>query len=152
VGVTQVELDVLTGDMHMQKVDIYMDVGASINPAIDIGQIEGAFTQGFGLFCMEEHIWGNEDHSWIRRGALLTRGPGTYKIPGFNDVPLELNVWLAPKMKNKFAVHSSKAIGEPPLFLGATAFFATKHALMSARAEHRHERPAYARYMHACMQ
>ncbi|CAK4126031.1 unnamed protein product [Aphanomyces euteiches] len=142
VCVTQVELDVLTGDSHMQRVDIYMDVGASINPAIDIGQIEGAFIQGFGLFCMEEHVWGDTNHPWIPRGAFFTRGPGAYKIPAFNDVPLEFNVWLEPKMKNKLAVHSSKAIGEPPLFLGATAFFATKAAIEAARKEH-HNTPDF---------
>ncbi|OQS02432.1 xanthine dehydrogenase [Thraustotheca clavata] len=136
VGVSQVEIDVLTGDVHMTKVDIYMDVGASINPAIDIGQIEGAFIQGFGLFCMEQHVWGDSDHPWLPRGALFTRGPGTYKIPSFNDVPLEMNIWLEPNKKNKFAVHSSKAIGEPPLFLGATAFFAIKDAIAAARKEH----------------
>ncbi|RHZ22407.1 hypothetical protein DYB37_001144 [Aphanomyces astaci] len=136
VCVTQVELDVLTGDTHMQSVDIFMDVGASINPAIDIGQIEGAFLQGFGLFCMEQHVWGDANHPWIPRGAFFTRGPGTYKIPAFNDVPLQLNVWLEPNMKNKLAVHSSKAIGEPPLFLGATAFFAIKAAVDAARLEH----------------
>ncbi|CAK4609252.1 hypothetical protein LEN26_006671 [Aphanomyces euteiches] len=142
VCVNQVELDVLTGDSHMQRVDIYMDMGASINPAIDIGQIEGAFIQGFGLFCMEEHVWGDTNHPWIPRGAFFTRGPGAYKIPAFNDVPLEFNVWLEPKMKNKLAVHSSKAIGEPPLFLGATAFFATKAAIEAARKEH-HNTPDF---------
>ncbi|RHY33612.1 hypothetical protein DYB32_001514 [Aphanomyces invadans] len=136
VCVTQVELDVLTGDTHMQTVDIYMDIGASINPAIDIGQIEGAFIQGFGLFCMEQHVWGDANHPWIPRGAFFTRGPGTYKIPAFNDVPLQFNVWLEPNMKNKLAVHSSKAIGEPPLFLGATAYFAIKAAIDAARLEH----------------
>ncbi|OQR93686.1 xanthine dehydrogenase [Achlya hypogyna] len=141
VGCTEIELDVLTGDVHMRQVDIYMDIGASINPAIDIGQIEGAFVQGFGLFCMEQHVWGDDDHPWLPRGALFTRGPGTYKIPGFNDVPLQMNVWLEPQMKNKLAVHSSKAIGEPPLFLGATAFFAIKHAVAAARAEHHHDMP-----------
>jgi len=119
----------------MQKVDIYMDVGASINPAIDIGQIEGAFMQGFGLFAMEEHVWGDKEHPWLPRGTLFTRGPGAYKIPGFNDVPLELGIWLEPSKKNSFAVHSSKAIGEPPLFLGSAAFFAIKEALYCARAE-----------------
>ncbi|EQC41233.1 hypothetical protein SDRG_01208 [Saprolegnia diclina VS20] len=136
VACTEVELDVLTGDVHMTQVDIYMDVGASINPAIDIGQIEGAFLQGFGLFCMEEHVWGDENRPWLPRGGLFTRGPGTYKIPSFNDVPLQMNVWLEPQLKNKLAVHSSKAIGEPPLFLGATAFFAIKAAIAAARAEH----------------
>ena len=74
-----------------------MDVGASINPAIDIGQIEGAFVQGFGWAMLEELVWGSEDgHAWLPPGHCMTRGPGTYKIPSFNDVPVELNVTLLP--------------------------------------------------------
>jgi xanthine dehydrogenase/oxidase len=72
-----------------------MDVGASINPAIDIGQIEGAFVQGFGWAMLEELVWGSEDgHAWLPPGHCMTRGPGTYKIPSFNDVPIEMNVTL----------------------------------------------------------
>eukprot|EP00794_Sanderia_malayensis_P018317 gene18317-biopygen12264 len=82
-----VEIDCLTGDHQVLKTDIVMDVGQSLNPAIDIGQIEGAFTQGYGLFMMEQLV-----HS--PSGVLLTRGPGAYKIPSFNDVPTEFNVSL----------------------------------------------------------
>ncbi|GMF37068.1 unnamed protein product [Phytophthora fragariaefolia] len=135
VACTVVELDVLTGDFHMLSVDILMDLGASINPAIDIGQIEGAFMQGFGLFALEELVWGDDWHPWVKRGNLFTRGPGAYKIPSANDVPLDFNVWLQSNQKNKFAVHSSKAVGEPPLFLGSSAFFAVKEAIYSARAD-----------------
>ncbi|KAG7399668.1 xylitol dehydrogenase [Phytophthora boehmeriae] len=135
VACTVVELDVLTGDFHMLSVDILMDLGASINPAIDIGQIEGAFMQGFGLFALEELVWGDDGHPWVKRGHLFTRGPGAYKIPSANDVPLEFRVWLESNQKNKFAVHSSKAVGEPPLFLGSSAFFAVKEAIYSARED-----------------
>ena len=82
-----VEIDCLTGDHKVLKTDIVMDVGQSLNPAIDIGQIEGAFTQGYGMFVMEQMIHSPD-------GMLLTRGPGAYKIPSFNDIPTEFNVSL----------------------------------------------------------
>lgn len=135
VACTEVELDVLTGDFHMTSVDILMDLGASVNPAIDIGQIEGAFMQGFGLFALEELVWGDDGHPWVKRGHLFTRGPGAYKIPSANDVPMDFRVWLESNQKNKFAVHSSKAVGEPPLFLGASAFFAVKEAIYAVRKD-----------------
>jgi xanthine dehydrogenase/oxidase len=111
-----------------------MDVGKSINPALDIGQIEGAFMQGFGWSTMEELVWGDREHPWVREGMLFTRGPGTYKIPAFNDVPIDFRVHLADT-DNRFAVHSSKAVGEPPFFLGVSALFAIKDAIKAARAE-----------------
>ncbi|TMW56096.1 hypothetical protein Poli38472_008744 [Pythium oligandrum] len=135
VACTAVELDVLTGDFHMVSADVAMDLGASINPAIDIGQIEGAFMQGFGLFAMEELVWGDDGHPWVKRGHLFTRGPGAYKIPSANDVPVDFHVWLETEVKNPFTVHSSKAVGEPPLFLGASAFFAVKEAIYAARRD-----------------
>lgn len=135
VACTEVELDVLTGDFHMTSVDILMDLGASVNPAIDIGQIEGAFMQGFGLFALEELVWGDDAHPWVKRGHLFTRGPGAYKIPSANDVPLDFRVWLESNQKNRFTVHSSKAVGEPPLFLGSSAFFAVKEAIYAARRD-----------------
>ena len=87
VACSIVEIDCLTGDHRVLKTDIVMDVGKSLNPAIDIGQIEGAFTQGYGLFVMEQMV-----HS--PSGVPFTRGPGAYKIPSFDDVPLEFNVTL----------------------------------------------------------
>lgn len=125
VACSEVEIDCLTGDSQILRTDILMDVGKSINPAIDIGQIEGAFIQGYGWSTMEELVWGDKEHSWIRPGQLFTKGPGTYKIPSFNDVPLDFRVHLSDTY-NKYAIHSSKAIGEPPFFLGAAAFFAIK--------------------------
>ncbi len=78
---------------------------------------------------MEELIWGDHSqHKWTKPGALFTRGPGTYKIPSFNDVPLDMRVELLSDAPNPRAIYSSKAIGEPPLFLGASAFFATTPA------------------------
>lgn len=71
-----------------------MDLGKSLNPSVDVGQIEGAFVQGMGLFTIEELVWGDSDHPWMRPGWLYTRGPGTYKIPSFNDVPIDFRVSL----------------------------------------------------------
>lgn len=124
----EVEVDVLTGDHVVRHVDIVMDVGASLNPAIDIGQVEGAFVQGQGLFTMEEMMYG-------QKGNTLTVGPSNYKIPGFKDIPTEMSVSLLRNAPNKKAVHSSKAVGEPPLFLGAAVFFAIKDAVTAYRAE-----------------
>lgn len=137
---TEVEVDVLSGNHKTLRSDVVVDVGSSINPMIDIGQIEGAFTQGAGWSTIEETIYSCDDHTWVRpRGAMFTTGPGTYKIPvcadnscvcflifffcnsqAFNDVPEIFNVSLLPNADNPFAVHSSKAIGEPPFFLGAS--------------------------------
>lgn len=150
-GCSEVEVDLLTGDHTVLRTDILMvrhylqsrrttqlmsiqDVGNSINPAIDYGQIEGAFVQGQGLFTMEESLW-------TRNGELFTRGPGTYKIPGFSDIPQIFNVALLrhdndgkPLSWNHLrSVQSSKGIGEPPLFLGSTVFFALREAIKAAR-------------------
>ncbi|KAJ9496815.1 hypothetical protein H2202_007592 [Exophiala xenobiotica] len=130
VACSEVELDVLTGDHTVLRTDIHMDVGRSINPAIDYGQIEGAYVQGQGLFTIEESLWTKE-------GQLFTRGPGTYKIPGFSDIPQEFNVTLLKGVswKHLGTIQSSKGIGEPPLFLGAAALFALRDALVSARKD-----------------
>jgi hypothetical protein len=91
----QVEIDVLTGDHEVLRADLLVDLGSSINPALDIGQIEGAFTQGMGWSTTEELMWGDADHAWVRpAGRLFTQGPGTYKLPAFNDTPREFNVRL----------------------------------------------------------
>lgn len=134
VATSEVEIDCLTGDSHVIRTDIVMDVGKSINPAIDIGQIEGAFVQGYGWTCMEEMVWGDSQHKWVRPGHLFTKGPGTYKIPAFNDVPHDLRVHLYDTA-NKFCVHSSKAVGEPPFFLGSSVYWAIVDAVQSARKE-----------------
>lgn len=128
VAASLVEIDCLTGDHSVLKTDIVMDIGESLNPAIDIGQIEGAFAQGYGLFMLEQMIHSPD-------GNLLTRGPGAYKLPGFGDMPSEFNVALLRGAPNPRAVFSSKAVGEPPLFLAASVFFAIKEAIKAARVE-----------------
>ncbi|CAJ0933287.1 unnamed protein product, partial [Mesorhabditis belari] len=122
------EVDCLTGDHRLLSTDIVMDIGDSINPAIDIGQIEGAFTQGYGLFTMEEIK--------VRpNGMRLTRGPGVYKIPSADDAPCAFNVSLLRDSGNPYAIFASKAVGEPPLFLGSAAFFAIREAVRAYRIQ-----------------
>lgn len=128
VGVSLVEVDCLTGDHQVLKTDIVMDIGSSLNPAIDIGQIEGAFMQGYGLYTMEELIYGQD-------GTLISRGPGMYKIPGFSDIPVEFNVSVLTGAPNPSAIYSSKAIGEPPLFIGSAPYFAIQEAIAAYRKE-----------------
>ena len=137
VGCVEVEIDVLTGDHEVLRADLLVDLGSSINPALDIGQIEGAFTQGMGWTTTEELMWGDSAHQWVKpAGRLHTSGPGTYKLPAFNDTPRAFNVQLMSGVDNKVAVHSAKAVGEPPFFLGAITFFAIRDAVAAARAEH----------------
>ncbi|XP_061513812.1 xanthine dehydrogenase-like [Anopheles gambiae] len=125
---SEVEIDCLTGDHQVLRTDIVMDVGSSLNPAIDIGQIEGGFMQGYGMFMLEEMIYSPA-------GEVYSRGPGTYKLPGFANIPGELNVSLLTGAPNPRAVYSSKAIGEPPLFLASSVYFAIKAAIAAARLE-----------------
>lgn len=131
----EVEVDTLTGDFHTRTADMVMDLGHSLNPAIDVGQIEGAFIQGLGWVALEELKWGDADHKWIRTGTLYTSGPGTYKIPSMNDMPLKFKVSLLKDAPNPKAIHSSKAVGEPPFFLASAVLFAIKDAIIAARAE-----------------
>uniref|UniRef100_A0A452RIH5 Xanthine dehydrogenase n=1 Tax=Ursus americanus TaxID=9643 RepID=A0A452RIH5_URSAM len=128
VACSEVEIDCLTGDHKNLRTDIVMDVGSSLNPAIDIGQVEGAFVQGLGLFTLEELHYSPE-------GSLHTRGPSTYKIPAFGSIPIEFSVSLLRDCPNKKAIYASKAVGEPPLFLAASIFFAIKDAIHAARAK-----------------
>ncbi|KAJ9595230.1 hypothetical protein L9F63_013467, partial [Diploptera punctata] len=125
---SEVEIDCLTGDHQVLRTDIVMDLGDSLNPAIDIGQVEGGFMQGYGLFTLEEMVYSPT-------GTVYARGPGVYKIPGFADIPIEFNVSLLKGAPNKHAVYSSKAVGEPPLFLASSIFFAIKEAILAARTE-----------------
>ncbi|XP_063893712.1 xanthine dehydrogenase [Helicoverpa armigera] len=128
VACSEVIIDCLTGDHQVLQTDIVMDVGESLNPAIDIGQIEGAFMQGYGFYTLEEMVFS-------ANGEALSRGPGAYKIPGFSDIPKVLNVSLLKGAPNPRAVYSSKAVGEPPLFLAASVFFAIKEAIKAARLD-----------------
>jgi xanthine dehydrogenase/oxidase len=132
-GVTaaEVEIDTLTGDWTCLRADIKMDVGRSINPAVDYGQIEGAFVQGQGLFTTEEALWLRAN------GQMFTRGPGNYKIPGFRDIPQIFNVSILKDVtwENLRTIQRSRGVGEPPLFMGSAVFFAIRDALKAARAE-----------------
>lgn len=125
---SEVEIDCLTGDHQVIRTDIVMDLGSSLNPAIDIGQIEGGFMQGYGLFTLEEMVYSTT-------GTMFSRGPGVYKLPGFADIPGEFNVALLKGAPNPRAVYSSKAVGEPPLFLASSIFFAIKEAIQAARKD-----------------
>lgn len=124
-----VEVDCLTGNHRVLRTDIVMDLGESLNPAIDIGQVEGGFVQGLGLFTLEEPLFSPSN------GQVMTRGPSNYKIPSADDIPEEFNVSLLRGCPNPHAVYSSKAVGEPPLFLASSVFFAIKDAIHSARTE-----------------
>uniref|UniRef100_A0A4W6ETK1 Aldehyde oxidase 1 n=1 Tax=Lates calcarifer TaxID=8187 RepID=A0A4W6ETK1_LATCA len=123
----EVELDCLTGDYRV-RTDIVVDIGRSLNPSVDIGQIEGAFMQGLGLYTLEEL-------KFSPSGLLYTRGPSQYKIPAVCDMPLQFNVYLLSDSHNPHAIYSSKGIGEPVLFLGSSVFFAIKDAVAAARSE-----------------
>ncbi|XP_020840560.1 aldehyde oxidase 1 [Phascolarctos cinereus] len=125
---SEVEVDCLTGDHKNIRTDIVMDVGHSINPAIDIGQVEGAFIQGVGLYTLEELKYSPE-------GILYTRGPEQYKIPSFCDVPTEFNVSFLPASEVAHTIYSSKGLGEASLFLGSSVFFALHDAILAARQE-----------------
>ncbi|RPA90536.1 hypothetical protein L873DRAFT_1831700 [Choiromyces venosus 120613-1] len=127
-AISEVELDVLTGSHTGVRTDIKMEAGRSINPAINYGQIEGAFVQGQGRFTMEEMLW-------QKNCQLFTRGPATYKIPGFVDIPQVFNVGLLKGVKwaKLRSIQSSKGIGEPPLFLGTSVLFALREAVKAAR-------------------
>ncbi|KAM0755454.1 putative xanthine dehydrogenase HxA [Meredithblackwellia eburnea MCA 4105] len=131
VAACEVEVDTLTGDHTVLRTDIKMDVGKSLNPAIDYGQIEGAYVQGQGWCTTEESLWFG--HS----GAIATLGPGAYKIPGFSDIPQEFNVSLLrdAEWPNLGSIKASKGIGEPPFFLGCAAALAIRDALKSARED-----------------
>jgi xanthine dehydrogenase/oxidase len=134
VAAAEVEVDTLTGDWTCVRADVKMDVGRSINPAIDYGQIEGAFVQGMGLFMMEESLW---FRGGPMRGQLATRGPGTYKIPGFRDIPQVFNVSILKDVawENLQTIQRSRGVGEPPLFMGSAVFFAVRDALKAARRQ-----------------
>uniref|UniRef100_G3WW71 aldehyde oxidase n=1 Tax=Sarcophilus harrisii TaxID=9305 RepID=G3WW71_SARHA len=125
---SEVEIDCLTGAHKNIRTDIVMDASFSINPAIDIGQIEGAFTQGVGLYTLEELKYSPE-------GVLYTRSPDEYKIPSITDIPEELNVSLLTSTKNPIAIYSSKGLGESGMFLGSSVFFAILDAVTAARKE-----------------
>lgn len=133
----EVEIDLLTGDHQVLRCDAVFDVGDSLNPGIDVGQLEGAFMQGYGWLTMEEFIRGDfEKNKWVKPGKVHTNGPGFYKVPGMNDVPINFNVGFLPNSGNSIGIFSSKAIGEPPFLLANSIGFAIVDAIKAARKEH----------------
>ncbi|MEI8168732.1 MAG: xanthine dehydrogenase molybdopterin binding subunit [Rhodoferax sp.] len=125
---TEVAIDTLTGESRVLRVDILHDVGRSINPAIDIGQIEGGFVQGMGWLTTEQLVWNDQ-------GALSTHAPSTYKIPTAGDVPKHFRVDLWPEPNREDNVFGSKAVGEPPFMLAISVFEALRDAVAQARGD-----------------
>lgn len=126
----EVAIDTLTGESRVLAVDILHDVGHSINPAIDIGQIEGGFIQGMGWLTTEELVWNTD-------GKLATHAPSTYKIPATGDVPERLRVDFWPEPNIEDNVFGSKAVGEPPFMLAIAVWEAIRDAVATARSDDR---------------
>jgi xanthine dehydrogenase large subunit len=121
---SEVIIDITTGEMKVTRVDILHDVGRSLNPAIDIGQIEGGFVQGMGWLTTEELVFADD-------GRLLTHAPSTYKIPCASDVPADFRVALFDGPNREHTIYRSKAVGEPPLMLAISVFAAIADAIHS---------------------
>jgi xanthine dehydrogenase large subunit len=134
-SVSEVAIDVLTGESKVLRVDILHDCGRSLNPAIDLGQIEGGFVQGMGWLTTEEL-------GWDKTGRLTTHAPSTYKIPACADVPRDFRVALYQGDNREDAIYRSKAVGEPPLMLGISVFHALKDAVASVVGPVRFDAPA----------
>ena len=129
-AVSEVVIDTLTGENKLLRVDILHDVGQSLNPAIDIGQIEGGFVQGMGWLTTEELVWNDN-------GLLLSNNAATYKIPAISDIPEEFNVSLFKDDPNREqTIYNSKAVGEPPLMLAMSVWSALRDAISSV-ADHK---------------
>jgi xanthine dehydrogenase large subunit len=125
VSVSEVAIDTLTGEWRPLRTDILHDAGASLNPAIDLGQVEGGFVQGLGWLTLEELVWDAE-------GRLLTHAPSTYKIPTARDLPRDFRVELLDDAANEAeTVYRSKAVGEPPLMLAFSVWLALRDAIAS---------------------
>jgi xanthine dehydrogenase large subunit len=134
---SEVIVDTLTGEWKLLRADVLHDVGRSLNPAVDIGQVEGAFIQGMGWLTMEELVW----HP--KTGLLLTHAPSTYKIPTANDTPPHFDVRLFDNANVQDSIHRSKAVGEPPLLLPFSVLLAIRDAV-SAAGGHRVQPPLMA--------
>ncbi len=131
MAVTEVQVDTLTGHVQLLRADLLHDVGDSLNPGIDIGQIEGAYVQGLGWMTTEECKWDD-------KGNLLNHSPDTYKIPNVQDIPADFRTALLQGVPNYNTIRRSKAVGEPPLMLAFSAWLAIKDAI-SAVADHEFE-------------
>jgi xanthine dehydrogenase large subunit len=126
VACSEVAIDTLTGESRVLKIDILHDVGTPINPAIDIGQIEGGFIQGIGWLTTEQLVWND-------KGLLTTHAPSTYKIPAIGDVPAHFNIELWHEPNPEDNVFGSKAVGEPPFMLAISVWEALRDAVSAAR-------------------
>ena len=123
-------IDTLTGEMKVDRADVLHDCGHSLNPALDIGQVEGAFIQGMGWLTSEELVWDKE-------GRLRTHAPSTYKIPTCSDAPAHFDVQLYASPGNQHdTIFKSKAVGEPPLCHGTAVFAAIVDAVASLAPGH----------------
>ena len=129
---SEVVIDTLTGEWKLLRADVLHDVGQSLNPAIDIGQVEGAFIQGMGWLTMEELYWHPQS------GKLMTHAPSTYKIPTANDCPADFRVALYDGQNPADTIHRSKAVGEPPLLLPFSVFLAIRDAVSSVGGHRKH--------------
>ena len=123
-AVSEVEVDGYTGMSRVLRVDIVHDVGDSLNPGVDRGQIEGGFVQGMGWLTSEEL-------KWDAQGKLITHSASTYQIPAISDAPVEFNVTLLPNAGQPGSIHGSKAVGEPPLMLAISVREAIRDAVSS---------------------
>ncbi|KAJ8458929.1 hypothetical protein OPV22_031855 [Ensete ventricosum] len=127
-ALSEVEVDILTGGTTILRTDLIYDCGQSLNPAVDLGQIEGSFVQGIGFFMYEEHVENSD-------GLVVSDGTWTYKIPTVDTIPKQFNVKLMKSGHHEKRVLSSKASGEPPLLLAASVHCATREAIRAARVE-----------------
>ncbi|UWQ22262.1 xanthine dehydrogenase molybdopterin binding subunit [Jannaschia sp. W003] len=129
VSCSEVVLDVATGENRLLRTDVLHDAGASLNPALDVGQIEGGLIQGYGWLTMEELVWD-------AKGRLRTHAPSTYKIPCASDAPeaFHVHLWDAPNREE--TIYRSKAVGEPPFMHGISAFLALSDAVAATRADY----------------
>ena len=123
-AVSEVVVDTLTGEWKLLRADVLQDAGNSLNPAIDIGQVEGGFIQGMGWLTTEQLVWNDA-------GKLTTHAPSTYKIPTVSDCPADFRVKLFKNRNRTDSIHRSKAVGEPPLLLSFSVFFAIRDAVAS---------------------
>ena len=128
VAVAEMEVDGFTGGYTSRRVDIVHDVGDSLSPLVDLGQIEGGFVQGAGWLTLEDLRWDESDGPG--RGRLTTAAASTYKVPSFSEMPVEFNVALLEQAHEEGVVYGSKAVGEPPLMLA----FCVREALRDACA------------------
>ena len=129
VALSEVEVDILTGEHHVVRADILEDAGLSTNPSVDIGQVEGAFIMGLGLWTSEEIKFDPVT------GDLLTKNTWEYKPPAAKDIPQDFRVELLKNARNPNGVHSSKATGEPAILMSISILFALRNALDSARQD-----------------